>query len=309
MTRRRNIRLLAAALVGAVVSAQAGEQEREAIRAVTQVVGESVHQAFGDEAPDWLKRTDISIDVQKNHKPSWSIETIQPLMQTPDSRRQTVYWQGRLAHGGGDETLNLGLGYRYLTVDEGWLLGINGFYDATAEANHRRRGLGLEAIGRYATFRINGYDATSGRKVVRSTAGVDEMEQALDGWDAEAEAPVPYAPWARVALKTYRWERTFGNDVRGEQLTLRAVLNDYLSLEAGAVDDNYSQTEGFIKFTFNVGRERGKESALFDGIAQGAAFVARDLKRHTLDKVQRHHDIVVEKSTTGGSGVIIGRRN
>ena len=107
---------------------------------------------------EWLRRTDFSVESMDRSKPTWSVETVQPLYQTPSTLRDTVFLQGRWGHRNADNTFNLGLGYRRLLDDKSWLLGVNGFYDLATKYNHQRFGLGAEAIGRYVTFRTNFYE-------------------------------------------------------------------------------------------------------------------------------------------------------
>ena len=51
----------------------------------------------------WLKRTDISIEAADDVDPTWSIETVQPIYQTPGSLRNTWFFQGRAAYRDSDE--------------------------------------------------------------------------------------------------------------------------------------------------------------------------------------------------------------
>lgn len=86
---------------------------RSAIKAAKQ-------RAEDGDLPEWLTRTDIEISFKKDDDPSIAIETIQPIKQDELS---TTFWQGRIASRDGDQTLNLGLGYRRLVKDKQWMLG------------------------------------------------------------------------------------------------------------------------------------------------------------------------------------------
>ena len=88
--------------------------------------------------PAWLERTTLSVSESQDSDVNFEFETIQPLMQTPETLRHTVFFQGRLASQDGDETLNIGVGYRNLTEDENMLYGMNAFYDATSEYKQTR---------------------------------------------------------------------------------------------------------------------------------------------------------------------------
>lgn len=262
--------------------------------------------AIAQSVPDWLKRLDVTVEGSDESKPTFSIETVQPLSQTPETLRNTVFFQGRLASRNGDETLNIGLGYRYLLADESLILGLNTFYDVTDENSHERYGIGAEAIGRYMTLRANFYEALSDKEAI-VTGSVTTNEQALDGYDYEIETPVPFAPWMRFAASGFNWEAEDGlDDLDGERVSLSGNLTQEIAFEIGATDDNYNDDRGFAKLTLSLGGplNNGASTTLAD-VQSGVmpAFMARDLKRHTLDKVKRQNDMIVQKS----GGVVIGR--
>ncbi len=300
-----------AGILAAVSVAYAADDVPRAISTLKNIAAQEV-KGSNDKIPAWLKRTDISVEGIENGKPTWSIETVQPLYQTPSTLDHTVFFQGRWGHRAGDDTLNLGAGYRHLLENKSWLLGLNLFHDMEREANHRRWGFGAEAIGRYATVRANYYKPDSGAKVVRVADGVTETEKALRGHDVEVEVPVPYLPWMRFSASAYRWyAATSGiDDKMGDKFSLLGNITSHLSFELSQLDDNYRRKENSFKLTYTFGRPmNGTEEALFGGVRSRQAFAARDLTKHTLDKVKRENEIIVEKRRTGGGGVSIGRRN
>lgn len=262
------------------------------------------------DAPDWLKRTDISVEGITSGKPTWSVETIQPLYQTPKSLTDTVFFQGRWGRRDGDDTLNLGLGYRRLLDDKSWLLGVNTFYDMTRQDSHRRVGLGLEAIGRYVTLRTNYYDGQSGVRTVSTAGGSSTTEKALDGVDYEIETPVPYAPWLRFSAAGFRWNAATAGypDLKGDTFLLRGNLSSAWSVELGRTNDNYNNGRTFARLTWTPGADPGNgiSTNLMTAGRSGAALQARDLTLHTLDKVRRQNDMVVERKS---GGVVIARKD
>lgn len=300
-----------AGILAAVSVAYAADDVPRAISTLKNIAAQEV-KGSNDKIPDWLKRTDISVEGIENGKPTWSIETVQPLYQTPSTLDHTVFFQGRWGHRAGDDTLNLGAGYRRLLENKSWLLGANFFHDMERQANHRRWGIGGEAIGRYATFRANYYRPDSGAKVVRNEGGVIETEKALRGHDVEIDVPVPYLPWLRFSANTYRWyAATSGlDDQKGDKYTLLGNISKHLSFELSQLDDNYRRKENSFKLTYTFGKpSNGVANTLFDGLKTSRAFTERDLTKHTLDKVVRQNEIIVEKRRSGGGGVSIGRRN
>ena len=311
MANKKRLILFIAASVGMTSVVQADNQG--AAQAVTQAAAGAVGNAVDNNGPDWLKRTDVSIEGMEHSKPTWSVETIQPLFQTPSTLQDTVFFQGRWGDRNSDNTVNLGLGYRRLLSDGTWLFGTNAFFDTTTKHSHQRVGIGGEAIGQYMTLRANYYDAISGEKTISTIGGVTTTEKALNGYDFEIDAPMPYLPWMRVAATSYHWNSATSGlaNVRGDKLMLSGNITSSLSMELGRMDDNYRPAETFVRLIYNIGATptNGTESTLFDGIKPASAFEARDLSRHTLDKVQRQNDIVVETKRSGGGGITIGRRN
>lgn len=301
-------------VTGALAFVLVAHAENDVQRAVSTLKNIAAQEAKGsnDRIPDWLKRTDVSIEGLENSKPNWSIETIQPLHQTPSTLKDTVFFQGRLGYRSADLTLNLGAGYRRLLENRNWLLGANLFHDAERNANHRRWGIGGEAIGRFATLRANYYMPDSGTKVISVNDGVTRTEKALRGQDVAIDVPVPYLPWLRFSASSYRWyAATSGvDDQKGNKYTLLGNISEHLAFEFGKTDDNSNNGDSFFRLTYALGRSlNGVDSTLLGGLRSRSAFTARDLTKHTLDKVVRQNEIIVEKRSSGGGGVSIGRRN
>ncbi|MDP3355906.1 MAG: inverse autotransporter beta domain-containing protein [Polaromonas sp.] len=307
--KKTSMAVLAAGLFG-LLSARAADPV-----ALTAVAPQTAAQppASGLSLPDWLRRTDISVESMDRNNPTWSVETVQPIYQTPRTLSDTVFFQGRWGRRNSDNTFNLGLGYRKLLDDKTWLLGVNTFYDTTTRYDHKRWGLGAEAIGQYLTFRTNFYHAISGERTISLINGISTTEKALSGHDFEIDAPLPYLSWMRVAANAYRWKSaTSGvDDVKGAKLAFKGNISKNVSLELGRQDDNYSRPASFIKISYNLlgNPGNGVAGTLLTGLRSPVSFEARDLTLHTLDKVRRQNDIVVERKTSGGSGVTIGRRN
>lgn len=287
----------------AAVTVQGSEVEHLANK-ITEAVIENLQE---EKSSDWAKRTDVTVEFYEHLDPSISIETIQPFHM---DERNTAFFQGRLSHDSErvDQTINLGLGYRYLSPEEKWMLGVNTWYDRTLDLDHERFGLGVEAFGKYLTFRANAYHAFSNWKTSSIVSGVTTQEKALDGWDAELETPIPYLPWARLSAKHYEWNAINISEVKGTSVGIRMNTSKTTELTLGVADDSVSDTGGYLNLIWYFDQPNGVQSTAADGISS-TAFTTRNLKAHRLDKVRRHHDIVVEQKTTGGGGIIIGRRN
>ncbi len=257
----------------------------------------------------------MNAQFNEHGKPLWSIETVQPIYQTPKDLTHTFFFQGRWGRQDLDNTFNLGLGYRYLLEDKTWLLGVNSFYDRTTRYDHQRFGMGAEAIGQYVTVRSNYYNAFSGWKTVSVVNGVTTSEKALDGFDYELELPVPYLPWMRVSATGFHWKSaTDGRkDMRGHQFTLRGNISNNVAIELGHRNDNRSPSNNFVKLSLTLGGKPGNGVGdnLFRNAFSSSAFQPRDLTQHTLDKVRRQNEMIVERKTDGAasSGFVVGRGN
>lgn len=287
------------------LSAQAADPQ-QAASTVLQAAKQAAQDAQGGSLPEWMQRTDVSVDTQSSGaKPNWAIETIQPLsMQAQD----TIFWQGRLSHRDRDETLNLGLGYRHLLQDKSWMFGLNAFLDGTRKYDHRRLGIGLEAFSPYATYRLNHYNATSGEKTVSDISGIRTTEQALDGWDYSIELPVPYVPWARLTATGFSWDGVTTRDVDGYSLGLRANPTGNLEFEVGVTDDNRGSADTYLTLTWHLDRPAHVKHTARDGISP-QAFTARNLEDLRLEKVRRNNTVIVERKRTGSGGIVVGRGN
>ncbi len=254
---------------------------------------------------DWLARSSVegSFD-DETRKFRFSFENVMPIHQSAD-KTYTAFFQGRLAYQDEDVTSNSGLGFRYLTPDRNWLFGINAWYDRTFDLDHQRWGLGLEAIGPLITGRANYYDAVSGWKTAELSATRLIEERAVDGFDFELEAPLPYMPWARAAVGYAMWDFTESDDVKGITAALRMDLTRWSRLEANyRREDDDDVVRGALRI--RLGEPEGIEHAASERFFTDTAFVARDVSKHTLDRVERHHDIKVERriTTSGATGII-----
>ena len=127
---------------------------------------------------DWADRTDISAKFQTNHKPIYSIETLQPIGHHDNNSKNIVFVQGKVtSHGGISRTADgyanhvtrnagghvyewsfdqsiqsigttgsLGIGYRRLSKKEHSYVGINAFYDYAFKEHYKRGSLGVEYV-------------------------------------------------------------------------------------------------------------------------------------------------------------------
>ncbi len=254
---------------------------------------------IGGKEPDWLSRTEFELDVGEDDKPEFSLLTVQPLFQSAN-KRDTIFTQLRVARNfsSGEHriTTNAGLGYRRLLANNTILVGANLFYDYEWKFQHSRIGVGGEVRFSAFDFYVNYYNALSGKR----GAGTDTSEEALDGLDVELTAQVPYLPWARVRGKYFTWDtKALENNIDGYSSSVEMDLHQNLQVEAGYTDDDFNKGVWFVKLRFIPGN-RNRPVLASNRAIDTEAFRMRDMRDHTLDKVRRQNNIIVER-TTGGS--------
>ncbi len=260
---------------------------------------------LGDEGPEWLSRFEFEWDIQEDDRLEYSLLTVQPLYQTED-RQNTFFTQLRISRdwtlGKHRITTNAGVGYRRLVADNQVLLGANAFYDREWRYNHERLGVGAEARWAGLDLYANYYKALTGRR----NAGTDTFEEALDGFDVELTAQVPYLPWARVRGQYFIWDAEATNDnINGYTGAIEMDIHQNLQIELGYTDDDFNDGYLFAQVRFIPGN-RKRPVLLSDHAVAEQAFDLRDMRNHTLDKVRRVNKIVLERS---GTGVTISRLN
>jgi hypothetical protein len=269
-----------------------------------------VDRASGEsgETPGWLKRVEFSTQVETDKKPTFSLETVQPLYQD-ESKVNTVFIQPRVNLRDERTLYNLGFGYRRL-VSENLILGLNTFGDYQDKSRHGRVGVGFEALGQVLEARLNSYfGGVSSKSNIHETGAGLTVEQVVDGMDLELGAPLPYLPW----LKMYgggSWYdfKKFTDKVEWKS-RLEARLNEYTRVEVYAWDDNKGEMEYGGRLRFNVAFHAWTDITKAFKFAK-EIFPAKDLTEELLIPVERHHEIVVEQYTESGGLVIeAGRGN
>ena len=92
------------------------------------------------------------------------------------------------------------------------------------------------------------------------------------------------------------------DDLNGKKLTFSGYLSSNVILDIGVNDDNYNGTDGFVKFTYLLGNNNINQNFTAEKVSANFS-TDRNLKNHTLDKVKRQNDIIIQKR----GGVVIGR--
>ncbi|WP_370547695.1 inverse autotransporter beta domain-containing protein [Edwardsiella tarda] len=252
-------------------------------------------RAANDEIQTWLSRygnARVQLNVDKNF--TLQDSAFDWLLPLYNDESWTVFSQLGARNKDRRNTLNAGLGVR--TLQGGWLLGVNSFYDYDLSGHNRRLGLGLEAWTDYWRLSGNQYLRLSDWRASRDITDYDERP--ANGFDIRINGWLPTLPQlgGSFIYEQYRGDHValFGRN------TLQA--NPY-AFTAGI---NYTP---FPLLTLGLDERRGKGgqhdtqvSATLtyrladDGSAQldsSRVAAMRTLANSRHDFVERNNDIVL----------------
>jgi adhesin/invasin len=250
----------------------------------------------------YFPTVEVSLDLFESNKPTSSLLILAPLSD-PDDVKNTFFTQDSVYYQDNRTTINMGLGYRRLEMDNKLLLGVNAFYDHEFPYNHGRTSLGLEARSTVGEVNFNRYWAASGWK-----NGADGLEEhALGGTDLEAGVPLPYMNWAKLYVRGFIWNAYDGvADLKGNDISLRAQapFMQGLAIEAGHRNFNNLPSEDFIKISYNL-MSLMKPQAAQPLISQNA-YSLSSMENKRYDKVRRENLIVKQKRTKDFSIQFVG---
>lgn len=250
----------------------------------------------------YFPTVEVILDLFESNKPASSLLILAPLSD-PSDVKNTFFTQDSIYYQDNRTTINMGLGYRRLEMDNKLLLGINAFYDHEFPYNHGRTSLGLEARSTVGEVNFNRYWAASGWK-----NGADGLEEhALGGTDLEAGIPLPYMNWAKLYARGFIWNSYDGvADLKGNDVSLRAQVPfmQGLSIEAGHRNFNNLPSEDFIRINYNL-MSVMKSQATQPLFSQNA-YSLSSMENKRYDKVRRENLIVKQKRTKAFSVVVSG---
>ncbi len=264
---------------------------------------------WGWTPPDYMENWEFGINLGEEKTPLYFADLFFPLYR-PDAEDRVLFVEPRVNHVQGETLLNMGLGYRHLVSDRTWMLGGNLFYDYHTDS-HYRVGAGLEALSTYAELRLNSYFGLSLARESDPGVSLVIVERPVDGFDAEIGAPIPF--YSRLKFfGGYEWydfkkfKNREGWSVRAEYKPAPFVVLDVI------LSDNTKRNTGWaVNLAFKL--PWGKNSLERTGTPlklDKVMFPDEDVGKRLLSLVERHHEIVMEKYTSGsGINVEVGRRN
>jgi len=237
--------------------------------------------------------TEVSIGKKRNNKPTGSIMIVRPMSVEEDS---VLFYQAQLNsyHVFGDDrqSINYGIGKRFLSDDKSTFWGINTFLDLDIETNSR---LGFGTEFRASAFDINGnyyLDAQGGGNKVGNNT-----ERVLDGYDLNITGQVPYTPWAHITFNDYEWKKEKGSEnSKGSIYKATMDLSNNLTIEIGRDDNNLTNYSNFAKLIYVAGSKKRPNAE--DGFSS-EAFQNSDVSKDMLTKVKRSNIITLEVESSG----------
>jgi Protein of unknown function (DUF3442). len=234
-----------------------------------------------------FQNTDFSIKKIESIKPEIGIQTFKIFSE---DNSDLSFFQGSLfLHDSDRETFNIGLGQRYLSNDESILFGLNAFYDYEFDYEHQRFSIGAEIKSSILDLNYNQYFAQSSSKKGKN----GKNEEAIDGFDVELGAHLPYVPSTKVFLKAFDFEVSGGNDFQGLEFSTQVkVPNSGLSFEIGHTDYDHHNDQSFINLRYS-NSIKNPGTSLFSS----EAFERISMKDRMYEKVRREN--IIKKKGAG----------
>ena len=207
-----------------------------------------------------LKYLDFDFQVQEQLKPTFSIMSVSEILKINSG---TIFNQTSLNMHDSDETINIGLGMRKLLNDDKILVGSNIFYDHQFTEQHKRSGVGVEAISSVFDIRGNYYNAISKTRTVDGGGS----ERALDGWDTQLDFHLSdkYGDLKDLnifinAFKFKNPDSTSTYEEKGNKYGANAKLGNF-TIEGGYMDDNQENDSyfGSIKYVLLLNNKIKKD--------------------------------------------------
>lgn len=303
---RKNYLLIATSIAGLSISfaAQSNDQDKAEVffeNNMRQSSEDYVSSKIEQSIENRFRNLEIEITDRDGDDTRYSIFTLQPLYENLDAGRVT-FFQGSIIALDDSETLNLGLGQRWLLNDNKIIVGLNAFYDNEWDVGHERMSIGGELLTSVGDIRVNSYKALTNGK----TNDKGNEEKALDGMDMELALPLPYLPSTRIHAKAFDWEGEDGaSDLEGDTISLRTALPYGFELEAGTTsyDKSHNQDADFVSLTFNVARFHIQQYVEQPKLISDTAYQLTDVIERRFEKVRRQNIIVKQEQTSGDFGI------
>jgi adhesin/invasin len=244
----------------------------------------------------YFPTVELQLDMFDYKKATSGILIVAPL-SNPNDTKNTFFTQDSIYHRDDRTTVNLGLGYRRLEMDNKVMLGANGFYDYEFPYGNRRKSIGLEARTTVGELNFNQYWGASNWM----NAANSYQEKSLGGTDIELGVPLPYMNWAKVYGRGFIWRGVDGaNDLKGTDISLRAQLPilSGLAIEGGRrTYTNDTRDENFLRISYNL-TDMSKPNPDKPWFTS-KAYSLDSMENQRYNKVRRENMIMKQARSTG----------
>ena len=252
--------------------------------------------SFVQEHFENMKYLDFEINAQEHLKPTFNIMSVTELLKI---NAGTIFNQTSINTHDNDETINIGLGIRKLLNDNKILIGSNIFYDHQFTKNHKRTGMGVEAISSVFDVRGNYYNALSG---TRNTS--EGSERALDGWDTQLDYHLPGKHDVNFFVNTFAFknpDKVSNFRDKGNKFGANAKLGKFV-IEGGYIDDNQNTDSyyGSVKFVVKLDKFSSNAYKLDETRKKRNYLEYTDISGQLYQPVKRENKIKLVKISKSG---------
>lgn len=282
----------------ALLNGQTGDVGKEMMYSAARTGIDATVQAAKEQGWPGFTNLETEYSIGSNRKPSWAITSVIPLYEGA-SKQHNFFAQASFRRG--DDiaqdasvsatdrtTLNLGLGYRYMTPDEHWLYGVNSFVDHQWPYGHDRMSLGFDAQNSQLGFHGNRYWPISGW--TSTTLGY--QEKPLGGWDLGMSGRFEQLPELDLSSTYYHWNRYEGLDDRaGVKVEANYTPVPVFTLGVNASKDNSTgfNLGGALRLNWTFGIDPNDVLSREDRAPLGSVAGLR------FKKVHRENSILVQQ--------------
>ena len=254
-------------------------------------IGENL---LNQQVNDWLNQV-VHARIQFGSNKTGDADILVPLIDNPNS---LFFSQIGLRANDERTTTNLGLGYRQ--YEDGWMWGVNSFYDYDITGSNSRVGVGGELWANYLKFAVNGYFRVTDWHQSKLHEMRDYDERPANGFDIRAEGYLPDYPQLGAFAK---YEQYFGDGISLAATTSSGELKSNPSVstlglsytpfplitfkgQTSRGDSGDSQVGMELSYRFGV--------PLSQQLDTGNVALMRNLAGNRYDFVDRNYNIVMQ---------------
>jgi adhesin/invasin len=245
---------------------------------------------------EWLSRFGTArVQIDVDDKLSLASSSLDLLLPVRDEEKHLLFTQGSIHRTDDRNQANLGVGVR--RFNDGYMVGVNTFFDHDLSRSHSRLGVGVEYWRDYLKLSANGYHRLSDW---RTSPDLDDyQERPANGWDVRAEGWLPSMPQlgGKLTYEKYYGSEVglFGKDNRKKNphavttgVTYTPIPLLTFSAEQRRGNAGASDTQFGMQFNWSLGQSWSKQTD------PSKVAAMRTLAGSRYDLVERNNNIVLE---------------